>query len=172
MKRLILALFWSMALLTTGCNSKANQVSQSPDFEFVFQESACGTRPIEILDTKSHTLIHNPIFGKESFTIQLQLTDSQMDTVRQKIVEIDFFKYPTIFIVPDEQIRGYQAPASTTQMTVTIGTKSHSVTWSSEILTEPPYMDEKNLRDLDLMILNMIWSNQNYKQLREQGVCA
>ncbi len=173
MKKIMTMLLLGIALVASGCKGSAEEIVRPSNFDFLFEDTSCGPTPTYVLDTKKDTLIHNPIFGTESYTIPLQLTNDQMDSIYQKIVEIGFFSYPAIYVVPDKEIRGYQSPSSTTQMTVTIGAKSHTVTWTDEIFTELPYMNEKNLRELALLILNMIWSHPNYQQLPQpQGGCA
>ncbi|MBC7875647.1 MAG: hypothetical protein H7Y59_00635 [Anaerolineales bacterium] len=163
MRKRILLLFTTL-LIATSCNGQ-EKISTPADFAFVFEHASCGTIFMDILDTTQNVLIQKTPEGEIANTIPLNLLDEQMDEIYQKLIEIDFFSYPEIYIVPDEQIRGYQAPSGIQKLTVTANSQIHSVVWTDEIFTEPPYMDEINLRDLADLILEVIWSNPDYQSL-------
>ena len=167
MQRIMMALFWSIALLTTGCNSKTDEIIRPSNFAFVFDFSSCGPDLIYTFDTNKGVITYNPIDSTKLSVIQMQLTNGQLDLIFQKITNIDFFSYPELYTVPDEQIRGYQAPSATYKLTVTNGSQTHSVTWTDEIFTEPPYVNLDNLKELSDLILEPIWANPDYLKLIE-----
>jgi hypothetical protein len=132
-----------------------------PDFNFIFKYGVTG---ITALDTYRGTYTKDMV-KDPSVTVNLTLTPAEMDSIYQKMVEIDFFKYPDEFsvTVPEGERRAEVTPYSTYYFQVTYGEKTKEVLWHDK-LANPDDMADK-LRGLIKLILNIIESKEEYKQL-------
>jgi hypothetical protein len=162
------------SMVISGCNRKLDQAAMPADFAFLFEYASCGgPEPTDILDTKAGTLIHDPIDGTPPLTIDLKITESEKELVFKKIIEMDFFNFPSIFTVPQGEIRGIQIPYSTTHLTITYNSEFHSVTWTNEVLMAADYLEGQNLKQLTNLILEIIESKPAYREIPEPNVgCA
>ena len=137
------------------------------NFFFVFLDYSCGAIPVNVLDTKSSTLVHTPLEGTDSVIISLQLTADELISIYEKAISIDFFDYPTTFVVPDNQVLGYMAPALSYQLSMTNGEMTNSVSWTDDTMTKPNYTKADELRELIQLVEETIRSHPEYKQLPE-----
>jgi hypothetical protein len=170
-KNIISALLIIMSLV--ACSPAIKIPSREDNFAFVFEETPCGTIPMNILDSASETLTHTPIGDSHSVTISLSLTDDELESIYQKAISIGFFDYPSEFIIPNEQVIGYHSPASTYKLSLTNGEMTNSVTWHDDTMTKPSYAEADQLRELMNLIEEIIQSHPEIKQLPEpKAGCA
>jgi hypothetical protein len=99
-------------------------------------------------------------------TINLSLTEEEMDKIYQKMVEIDFFSYPEEFKVEIMgDIIGTVTPYSSYYFTVEKGSITKELRWEDEITN--PDVKADRLRELINLIINIIASKPEYKALPE-----
>lgn len=78
--------------------------------------------------------------------------------------EINFFSYPEIFNSrPKADIIGVQTPFNTYYFKVQSEGTTKELYWEDEYVTDKN--DAKNLRELARLIMNMVYSSQEYKNL-------
>lgn len=176
MKRVIIILL--AAFVMASCTQSEvlptkTAIQMADNFFFVFMDYSCGSDPVNVLDTKSDTLVHTPLGGTDSVTISLPLTDDELGEIYEKAISIGFFAYPSKFVIPDDQMLGYQAPASSYQLNMTNGEMTNSVSWTDNIITRPTYTKADELRELIQLIEEIIRSHPEYEQLPEPSfACA
>ncbi|MHB8645410.1 MAG: hypothetical protein ACYDAR_06435 [Thermomicrobiales bacterium] len=99
-------------------------------------------------------------------TIPLVLTDSERDTIHQKMVEINFFDYPTQFAIPvgPGTTAAGTYPSATYHWIVDDGTQIKEVAWSDSIVT-PTTVEAEHLRELAKLIQQIIDAHPEIQQL-------
>ena len=143
------------------------------NFSFVFQYFACASIPLNVLDTKSGTIVHTPLGDTESITFSFRLSDEELEAVYQKSMAIGFFNYPKVFVIPDDQVLGYQSPSSSYEISMTNGEMTNSVTWKDDTMSKPEYKKADSLRELVNLIDQFIQSYLETQELPEPKVgCA
>jgi hypothetical protein len=155
-------------LITTSIVACAPAVTVHPhtdNFAFVLQDFSCGSIPVNILDTANGTLVYTPFGDTTSTTISLRLTGDELESIYQKAISIDFFDYPSEFVVPDDQVRGYQMPSSSYQLSMTNGEMTNSVSWRDDTITKSSYTKADQLRELMNLIDEIIQSYPEVQQL-------
>ncbi len=186
MRKLLATILFCLVLTGTGCSNKPEninqqpillpsptQISQQPNFSFIFRDTPCGVTPKDIYNSNTKTLIHTPIAATESITISLQLKDDELNEIFQKSIENNFFDLPLILIPPADMISMMSAPASLYELNLTNGEINHSVSLNTEIITDPLYEDAEKFIDLFFLIRNIIRENPEYKNLPEDSAgCA
>jgi hypothetical protein len=164
--------FTTMVLLValTACtpnlipNATPTPIQMADNFSFVFTDFGCGFAPFDILDTENGTLIHTSIGETESITIPFQLTETELINVFEKIIEIDFFKYPTDFTIPSGYVAVTEIPISSYMIKVTNSGVTHLVNWvGSSSRTGYPKADQ--LMELIRLIEEIIHDHPQYQQL-------
>jgi hypothetical protein len=160
-----------MLLLITArlvaCSPTDGVSPRADNFAFVFQSSPCGPNPVNVLDTSSGTLVYTPLGGTRATTISLRLTDDELESIYKKAISINFFEYPSEFIVPEDQVLGYEAPAASYQLSMTNGELTNSVSWRDDTITTPGYTKADQLRELMKMIEELIQSYPEVQDLPE-----
>ena len=162
-----------IATVLTACTPMATTPPRAENFAFVFQDFSCASIPVNVLDTPSNTLVYTPLGDTTSTTIVLQLSEEELDSIYQKAMSIGFFEYPSQFVVPDDQVLGYQAPAASYQLSMVNGEMTNSVSWTDDTITKPDYQKADQLRELMNLIDEIIQSHPEVQQLPEPKVlCA
>ena len=143
-----------------GCNEAEPQVS---DFNLEFKY---GITARNILDTFEGTYTKDMV-ADPPVSIDLSLSEEEKDIIYQKMVEIDFFSYPDDFSVDvstAERITTFM-PYNSYYFKVEYDSQIKELRWDDDI-TKP---DEKadRLRELILLIRNIIESKEEYKELPE-----
>ncbi len=170
-----MALF--IALIVNSCSPMANvaptitAVPMADNFFFVFKDYSCGTIPLNVLDTKNSTLVHTPLEETESITIPFQLSDSEKNEVFQKIMMMDFFSYPSDFVIPDDYLSATETPVSTYELSVTNGTTTNTVHWATGGLAQSEYEKANQLWELFVFIKLLIYNRPEYKELPSGAMC-
>ena len=166
-----------MVLLISAVMISCSPISTTPphadNFAFVFQDFSCGSIPVNVLDTTSGTLVYTPLGDTKSTTISLRLSGNELESVYQKAVSIGFFQYPSEFVVPDDQILGYHAPASSYQLSMTNDEKRNTVSWTDDKMTKQSYKKADQLRELMNLINEIIQAHPEVQRLPQpKAGCA
>lgn len=162
-----------MTVVLVSCAPMATTPRRADNFAIVFQDFSCGSVPVNVLDTVSGTLVHTPLGETTSTTIALRLSEDELEAVYQKAISIGFFEYPSEFVVPDDQVLGYQAPASSYQLSLVNGEMTHSVAWQDDTMTKPEYKKADQLRELMELINEIIQSHPEVQELPgPKALCA
>ena len=100
-----------------------------------------------------------------SITINLSLTEEELDRIYQKMVEIDFFDYPDEFSVPVEEggLVTMVTPYSSYCFKVEYDSTVKELRWEDEIMN--PNDEANKLRELIQLIRDIIESKEEYKEL-------
>jgi hypothetical protein len=133
----------------------------------LFQDYACSSIPVNVLDTTKDTLAHTPLGDTISITISLRLTNDELESVYQKAISISFFDYPSKFVIPDYQVLGYQSGISSYQLSMTNGVMTNSVSWTDDTISKPSYTKADQLRELMYLIDKIIQSHPEIQLLPE-----
>jgi hypothetical protein len=131
------------------------------DFNFIFKYGVTGRTT---LDTYQGTYTKDMVMDPD-ITIELKLSQEEMDSIYQKMVEIDFFKYPDEFSVsvPVSERKAEVTPYSTYFFQVTYGDKTKELLWHDKIMNPDEKADK--LKGLINFIINIIESKEEYKAL-------
>ena len=156
---------WLITTLVVACAPVATAAPRADNFSFVFQYTPCGSVPVNVLDTSSGTLIHTPLDETTSITLPLRLTDNELESIYQKATSIDFFAYPSDFVIPNDQVIGNHSPKPSYQLSITNGKTTHSVTWKDDVITKSSYKKASQLRELLNLINETIQSHPEMQQL-------
>jgi len=158
-------------LYLAGCISavtakdSVDDAAQKSSFNFVFKY---GVTAGNELDTFHGTFTKDMVMDP-AITIELVLSAEEMDSVYQKMAEIDFFNYPDEFSVdvPEGAIKTEVAPYSTYSFRVTYGGKTKELLWHDKITNSDEKADK--LKELINLIRNIVESKEEYKNLPEPG---
>jgi hypothetical protein len=97
-------------------------------------------------------------------TVSLRLSDVELDQIKKKMLEIDFFSYPDTFVaVPIGPGVGLFTPHMTYEFEVKSNTSIKRLHWDDQIVEN----DSRtiSLRELIVLIRNIIESRPEYRQL-------
>jgi len=154
-----------IAFLVSGalsCSPAVNPPPRNTDFDFIFKYGV--GPPVNALDTFQGTCTKDMVMDS-SITINLFLTQEEMDTIQSKMKAIDFFNYPYDFNsrIPSGQIRGYVVPPTVYHFKVKDGPVWKEVIWNSGVV----YQDDQaaDLKGLVDLIIGIIESKDEYKKL-------
>ncbi len=131
------------------------------NFNLIFKY---GVSAKNILDTFEGTYTKDMVMAP-SITVNLFLTEEELDRIYKKMVEIDFFSYPEKFKVSPSpgEIVGIVTPYSRYYFRVEYDSQIKELSWDDELI----YKDEKadRLRELIKLIRDIIESKEAYKKL-------
>ena len=101
-----------------------------------------------------------------SITINLLLSQEELDSIYQKMLEINFFYYPEVFsvYVPPGEPRTLQTPYPSYYFEVMCDSKVKKLSWDDEIVF-PRDIEAAKLHDLTSLIERIIESKEEYKNL-------
>jgi hypothetical protein len=159
----------SLFLYLTGCDNinhakgSAENTSQESDFNFIFKYGFSGRNT---LDTFKGTFTKDMVLDAP-ITIELRLSQEEMNSIYQKMVEIDFFNYPDKFsvTVPSGVPETRVMPYSTYFFKVTYNGRTKELLWHEKVTNSEEGADK--LRELINLIRNIIESKEEYKKLPE-----
>ena len=152
-------------LVVVGCGVfKPQQTTETTEssFNLIFKYGV-GAR--NVLNTFEQTYTKDMVIDS-SITADLSLTKEELDTIYQKMTEIDFFDYPDTFsVVSDaEEIVGTITPYSSYYFKVEYDSNLKELWWNDNIF--PDYDEEAHkLRELIKLIREIIESKEEYKNL-------
>lgn len=136
--------------------TSAVPVSPAPasDFAFVFRFGLCS---MSELDTFSGQYTRGAIGTEPAITIPVSLTRDELAQINQKMVEIDYFNYPTQFMImvpSGVQVAGV-TPAYRYEFKVQSNGVTKEVFWKDNIV-QPTSTDADQLRELAQLIRAII----------------
>lgn len=133
---------------------------RADNFSFVYKDFGCGPMPYYVLDSTNETLKHSPVGNTNEYIYPFALTDDELESIYKKAISIGFFEYTSPFVVPEDQMLGYQLPASNYDLYLINGEKSNLVGWTDGIMAKPSYKAFKNLQELQELIDAIIQSRE------------
>ena len=160
-----LAVALTLAVLPTSCASPVMPAAtaQTPaDFALMFEYGMCGT---DILDTFANTYTKDMLV-EPPVEVPLALSVAELQAIYNKMVEIDFYSYPSDFQIaaPNDQIVAHVTPAMSYRFTVRKGGQFKIVRWTDDIPESADPKAEK-LRELARFILQVVQSHVEALQL-------
>ena len=166
-KKLLFASIIICLFLIVGCNAP---IKHSDDFNLIFTYGIGANT----LDTFNNTYTRDMITDA-NITIDLYLSQEEMDAIYEKMIEIDFFNYPDVFsrYVPEGSIVGERTPYFSYYFKVAYDSYVKELTWNDNIrsvLIRGEYItDDKvdKLKSLTQLITHIIESKEEYKKLPE-----
>jgi hypothetical protein len=160
MKKVILILLSSVLLVLTGC---AGDDTQTGEFNFIFRYGVTG---MNILNTFQGKFTKDMI-SEAPITIELSLASEEMDSIYEKMLEIDFFNYPDVFevTVPEGELARMVLPYPTYYFKVQHAGGIKELTWEEKI-TNPDEKADK-LKELIHLIRDIIELKPEYQVLPE-----
>ena len=156
---IIASLALVVALLgTVGC---FNRTPEESNFNLIFKY---GVGAKNILDTFQGTYTKDMVMDP-SITVELSLSEEEMDRIYQKMVEIDFFNYPDKFSVsvPPSESFGILTPYPSYYFKVEYNSQIKELWWEDEIHNKDEKADR--LRELIKLITDIVESKEEYKKL-------
>jgi len=152
--------FFAMLALTSFTPALASEEKARPNFDFVF-ETGWGTK----IDTY-HAIVTKDLVMIPDTTVACVLSNADLDSVRQKMIEIDFFHMP-------EPHPPYQfgetvttmSPHTSTRLEATMGGQTRRLLWGSEGYVVPNEGDWKKLGELQTLIWRILRRQPCYRPL-------
>jgi len=141
-----------------GC---AAPPAETSSFNLIFKYGVTARNELNTFDgTYTKDMVMDP-----SITVELSLTEAELDSIYQKMVEIDFFDYPDEFSVPVEEggLVTMVTPYSSYCFKVEYDSTVKELLWEDEIMN--PNNEANKLRELIQLIRDIIESKEEYKEL-------
>ncbi|MGD0779503.1 MAG: hypothetical protein ABR954_01795 [Dehalococcoidales bacterium] len=169
MKKVLLIIFTCLCLVATGCASiataqqAAGDNPQKSDFNFIFKYGVSGGNT---LDTFHGTYTRDMILDP-AITIDMVLTAAEMDSIYQKMLEIDFFNYPDKFSVDvaDNETKIEVTPYPTYFFKVEYSGKTKELLWHDKYVNSDAQANK--LKELINLVKSIIESKAEYQALPE-----
>lgn len=160
----------SLLLSLIGCSNSTTAISSAPNttreknFNIIFKY---GVFAGNILDTFQNTFTKDMV-EDSPITVALSLSQEDMDVIYQKMVEINFFDFPTDFndrIPPNQVTTTIVTPGDIYYFNVQIGQNTKEVYWDAGRV----YNDEQasDFESLIRLIIEIIQTKDEYKQIPE-----
>ena len=144
----------------TGCTSRPAEVS---NFNLIFKYGVTARNALNTFEgTYTKDMIMDP-----SITVELSLTEEELDKIYQKMLDVDFFNYPDEFSVSVSPLglTKMVTPYSSYYFKVEYDSTVKELSWDDEIVKRDEKADR--LRELIRLIRDIIESKEEYKQLPE-----
>lgn len=143
-------------------NNLVKQQAQSNEFTFNFIFKY-GFEARNILNTFEGTYTKDMVMDPP-ITTKLSLTKEELNTINNKMVEIDFFSYPDVFTVPVKDDYVFMiTPYENYYFKVQHGSKIKELYWEDSIKNQNS--DADRLRELIKCIQEIAESKSEYKKL-------
>jgi len=127
--------------------------------------SSHGKHPNELNTFKG--IFTKDMVNKDPVTTKLDLTQDELDTIYQKMVDIDFFSYPNWFHPKIEgDIHSTQTPFTGYYLEYHNETGTKVVYWTTQY-SAPEDTQYQNLKELAHLIIEIIQAKPEYKKLPE-----
>ncbi len=165
MKKALLIIFLILCLVVTGCGGAATAkgTPQQNGFNFIFKYGVTGRNTLDTFrGIYTKDMIMDP-----AITIDLTLSSQEMDSIHQKMVEIDFFNYPDKFSVnvADNETKTEVAPYPSYFFKVAYDGKTKELLWHAKYVNLD--LPGAKLMELINLIRDIIESKDEYKALPE-----
>jgi hypothetical protein len=164
-KNLTINLIILFSTILGGCtplSAKLDPKEPASNFGFIFEFGSCN---LDVLDTISGSFTRDMIV-EQDIIVPMALSDTQMRTIYQTMMEIGFFDYPEVFAIPTpkNETFGIVTPAMEFRIMVINGDLTKKIYWKDEIidLTTP---EADHLRTLFMLIIQMIQETPIYQEL-------
>lgn len=142
----------------------ATHVTYESTSNFIFRYGVIGAKQLNELDTLSGIFIKDMV-NKDPVRTRLNLTQDEMDTIYNKMVDIDFFSFPRVFKPKLEgDIIGEGTPFMIYYLEYINETGTKIVQWDTKYLV-PKDTRYKNLKELANLIIEIIQDKPEYKEL-------
>ena len=144
----------------TGCST--TQPTES-SFNLIFKYGVGARNELSTFeDTYTKDMVMDP-----SITVNLSLTEEELDRIYQKMVEINFFDYPDRFSVsvPAGELVTMVTPHMSYYFKVEYDSRIKELWWEDEIMNENE--EASRLREFIQLIRDIIESKEEYKELPE-----
>ncbi|OGO18782.1 MAG: hypothetical protein A2Z15_07880 [Chloroflexi bacterium RBG_16_50_11] len=148
---------------STGNSPATTTTSDNSSFNFILKYGVTAKNEIDTYQDKfTKDMISDP-----PITINLRLTNEEMERIYQKMIEIDFFSYPERFMVnvPPGEPTTIVTPFPIYQFTVEKDSQIKKLDWDDRIMN--PDVKADRLRELINLIIDIIESKEDYKALPE-----
>jgi hypothetical protein len=145
-------------IVLAGCTAPPADVSS---FNLIFKYGVTAKNELNTFErTYTKDMVMDP-----SITVELSLTEAELDRIYQKMVEIDFFDYPDEFSVPVEEgeLVTIRTPYSSYYFKVEYDSTVKELWWEDEIMN--PNDEANKLRELIQLIRDIVESKEEYKEL-------
>lgn len=146
-----------------GCVTDTPPDVKPPDFNLIFKYGVMARNELNTFKgTYTKDMVSDP-----SITVNLSLSEEELDSIYRKMVEIDFFDYPDEFSVsvPAGESFGMVTPYFSYYFKVEHDAKIKELWWEDEIKNENIKADK--LRELIKLIWNIIEAKEEYQRLPE-----
>jgi len=116
------------------------------------------------LNTTNGTFTKDMI-SAPSITVSLTLSEDELDRIHEKMLDIDFFNYPTDFAInlPPSAIAAMITPSVNYYFRVANGSQVKELFWDDKIMNQDAQASK--LRELIQLIKGIITSRDEYKTL-------
>jgi len=151
----------ALILAVTGLTSCTTRPAEVSNFNLIFKYGVMARNELNTFEgTYTKDMVIDP-----SITVELSLTEEELDRIYQKMVEIDFFDYPDEYkaTVFPWQSKGLKLPYSSYYFRVEYDSKTKELSWKDNILNKDKRAEK--LRELIKFIRDIIESKEEYKQL-------
>ena len=162
MKKAILIILSSIVLILAGCGGGGDNTPKE-GFNFIFKY---GVTARNTLDTFEGTFTKDMVTDP-AITIHLTLTAEEMDSIYQKMVEIDFFNYPDQFsvTVPEGETKTQVLPYASYYFKVAYDGNIKELLWDDKYTNSDAQADK--LKELIFLIRDIIELKPEYQVLPE-----
>jgi hypothetical protein len=147
-----------LALLVMSCSDYGT----SPETRNFNLKFSYGVDARNILNTFQNTYTKDLVIDGTT-TVPFVLSDSELQLIDAKMLEIGFFSYPDTFVVPGADTLGYLTPHSTYIFEVEDNSSVKHLYWSDCIVSQDT--NALRLRGLISLIVAIVKSNPKYSQL-------
>jgi hypothetical protein len=148
--------------LLFACTSAAWQAKPESNFGFIFEFGSCS---MDKLDTFKGEFTQDRVV-EPPITIPLELSNEQITTIYEKMVEIKVTRYPEVFEVP-KPVFGEVVMISSPYnyaLSAQNGESRISIRWTDDIV-QPTTVKADRLRKLFQLIIQMVREHPDYRQL-------
>ena len=156
--RIVSLIFVALIFGLMGCNAPP---PPQTGFNLIFKYGVGAKNELNAFEgSYTRDMVQDP-----SITVNLSLSQEELDMIYQKMVEIDFFDYPDKFSVPippDGMVTSV-TPYSSYYFKVEYDSKVKELRWEAEIINKNEEADK--LRELIKLIRDIVESREEYKKL-------
>lgn len=158
--KLILGCLLIVAFAIGACSPATKEPSEQFEFEFRY-----GVGAKNVLNTFDGTFTKDMVVDKP-IVITLKLSKKQLRTIQNKMLEIDFFKYPDTFNSrPFAFAFGEREPFESFYFKVKSGSRTKELFWEDKHINDSKRVAK--LRELIRLIKGIIQNSPEYKMLPE-----
>ncbi len=163
---ILTALLLVGAILLSQYQHSNESIIETTTSNIIFRYGSTGAKNPNVLDTFKGTFTKDMV-NKEPAWTKLDLRQDELDTIYQKMVEIDFFSYPKGFQPKLEgDIIGMTTPFSVYYLEYQNETGTKIVSWNTQYIA-PGDTQYKNLKELAHLIIEIIQAKPEYQALPE-----